>query len=66
MSIRQVINNDRGQVVVEYVLLLIVLVSVATTIVGSLIGSTGNPGTVIKAWNSLLLTIAQDLPERVE
>lgn len=56
--------NNRGQAVIEYVLLLVVLVSIALVIVGGLVGRTGEPGVVIKAWSGLLTTIAQDYPDR--
>lgn len=60
-------SSQSGQVLVEYVLLLIIVVSVASIIVGGMVGrSEDSPGVVIRAWTSILGTIAADLPEIVE
>lgn len=57
------LKNQRGQVIVEYVLLLIILITIAFVIVGGLIGNGGEPGTVVKTWRGVLKTIAEDNPE---
>lgn len=62
MQKRPNLKSQKGQVVVEYVLLLIVLVSVASILVKGLVGRTGEPGVVIQTWSGLLTTIAQDTP----
>ena len=60
-------RNQRGQIVVEYVLILIVLVTIAGTLVKGIVGrGEDNPGMVIRVWNNLLVTIATDLPDHVE
>jgi hypothetical protein len=59
------VKNQRGQVVVEYVLLLIVLIAVAAALMKGLVGTQDNKGAVLKTWSGLLTTIAEDIPDRV-
>lgn len=59
-------STESGQVVVEYVLLLIVLVSIGFIIVNGLVGRGSEPGAVIRSWNLVLNVIAQDLPEVID
>ncbi len=66
MRSRSVLKNQDGQVIVEYVLLLIALISIAFIITGGLIGTGGEPGFIVKTWSGVIKTIAQDLPERPE
>ena len=56
-------TRERGQVVVEYVLLLVILVSIATALVRGLVGQGGNSGSVIVAWVGIMREIAKDMPE---
>ena len=55
--------NARGQVVVEYVLLLIVAVGIAALIT-SLIASRNpdEPGIIVAKWHEILKTIGSDTP----
>lgn len=55
--------NTRGQVVVEYVLLLIVAVGIAALIT-SLIASRNpdEPGIIVAKWHEILKTIGSDTP----
>lgn len=63
MTKKNQLKNQKGQVMVEYILILVILISIATVIVSGLVGRGDNPGFVITTWNSLLETIAQDLPD---
>lgn len=56
--------GQRGQVVVEYILLLIIGVGVATLITSQMVSR--NPeslGFLIKKWVSILQTIGKDTPD---
>ena len=53
--------NQRGQVVVEYVLLLVASVTLALLITRVMVGrDPGNPGFVLSAWNSIVEEIGAD------
>ncbi|HVK62345.1 MAG TPA: hypothetical protein VM432_12380 [Bdellovibrionales bacterium] len=63
-SVRQ---NESGQIVVEYVLLLLVAVSIAAVITRSMISSDpDSPGFVISAWTALLNEIGADRADDVQ
>lgn len=64
MEPQKLVKNQRGQIVVEYVLMLAIVVTVTTFFAKRLIGSEENSeGTVIAAWVTVTKTIANDLPE---
>jgi hypothetical protein len=53
--------GERGQVVVEYVLLLIASVTIAMLITKLMVGrDPGNPGFVISAWQAIVDEIGAD------
>lgn len=57
--------NNRGQVVVEYVLLLVIAVALATLITRELVKrDPENPGILVKKWDDILKTIGEDLPDK--
>ncbi len=56
-------KKNSGQIVVEYVLLLIVVVTISGIIVKGVVQrDKGDPGFLIQAWNSLIQTIGSDTP----
>lgn len=58
--------NERGQVVLEYVLLLVASVVIALLITRMMVGrDPGNPGFVISAWNSIVDEIGADYPDDI-
>ncbi len=58
--------NERGQVVVEYVLLLVASVTIAMLITRLMVGrDPGNPGFVISAWNAIVQEIGADRADDV-
>ncbi len=60
-------QRQRGQIVVEYVLLLAITVSLAILITKTLIGrDNGNPGFVLAAWQTLITQIGADLADDVQ
>ncbi len=57
-------KNSFGQVVVEYVLLLVVGVIIATTITSAIVKrSSDNPGFLIKKWKEIIDFIGEDYPD---
>ena len=59
-------RGDSGQVVVEYVLLLVASVVLAMLITRLMVGrDPGNPGFVISAWNSIVEEIGADKPDDI-
>ncbi len=58
------LNNKRGQVVVEYVLLLVIAVAVAALITKELVRrDPESPGVLIKKWDDILKEVGNDLPD---
>ncbi len=58
------LKRQSGQVVIEYVLILVVLVTIGTFIVSRMIGrDPQEPGFVIASWNSIAGVIANDNPD---
>jgi hypothetical protein len=57
-------RGRRGQVVLEYILLLIISVTMAFIITRMMVGrDEGNSGFVIVTWQNLLTEIGQDRPD---
>lgn len=55
-------KHDSGQVIVEYILLMIVVVGIAAVILRGVVHRDKNePGFLIKAWNELVQTIGEDM-----
>lgn len=55
------IKSQSGQIVVEYVLLLFVVITIATLITKSLVSrEVGAEGSIIKAWNQMITSIGND------
>lgn len=55
-------SKQRGQVVIEYVLLLVISVTIAAFVIRR-IGSRGDePGLLIVGWQKVLESIAKDVP----
>ncbi|UYL07530.1 hypothetical protein B9G69_010785 [Bdellovibrio sp. SKB1291214] len=56
--------NKRGQIVVEYVLLLVIATGVAALLVSQLVSrNSDNPGVLTSKWHSILVTIGADVPD---
>lgn len=60
-------RKSSGQVIVEYVLLLLISVSIAALVIRQL-GSRDpdEPGLIIVKWQQVLQAIAKDLPDKCE
>ena len=57
--LRKGVGRRRGQVVVEYVLLLVVSVFIATVLIGFVSADKG--GILFKKWRNILTVIAEDI-----
>jgi len=56
-------NRQRGQIIVEYILLLVIVVGLAALIVRGVVHrDKDEPGFLIKAWNNMIQTIGADTP----
>ena len=59
--------NPKGQILVEYVLLLIIAVTVAALIVNTIVSrDPEEPGFLIRKWNQILEFIGDDLPDDIK
>lgn len=59
------IRNRRGQIVVEYILLLVIGVTIAAILIRGLASrSESNPGIVVKRWKEIQKEIGGDLIEK--
>ena len=59
---KSLIRQNRGQIIVEYILLIIISVSIATLLTSLLVGrSEGSSGVIINKWGELLQMIAEDV-----
>jgi hypothetical protein len=57
-------KNQSGQVIVEYILLLIIAVAAATLITKRLVGrNPDNPGVITTAWSRMNDTIGSDIAD---
>ncbi len=57
--------NSRGQVIVEYLLIMVLMVAIAATVTKNLVGrgDDGNQGVIVKAWSRMVKAIGNDLPD---
>lgn len=58
-------RNQRGQIVIEYMLLLVIAVAIAAIMVRGLANrSEGSEGIVVKRWKQIQQEIGNDLPDK--
>lgn len=60
------LNNQSGQILVEYILLLLIAVSSAMILTKGLVGrrsDDGSGGILITSWHKIITTIGNDLPD---
>lgn len=61
------LSKSSGQVVVEYILLLIVAVAMAALVVKQIASrNPDDPGILIYKWHEIQRTIAEDLPDKCQ
>ncbi len=57
-------KNKKGQVLVEYLLLMVIAVGCVTLLMKPLVGrDSANPGIITGAWQKILNNIGDDLPD---
>jgi hypothetical protein len=59
-------RNQSGQILVEYILLLLIAVSCAMILTTQLVGrrtDADNSGILIKSWHKIITAIGNDLPD---
>lgn len=60
------LRNQSGQILVEYILLLLIAVSSAMILTTALVGrrtEDENSGVIIKSWHKIIRVIGNDLPD---
>ncbi len=56
--------GERGQIAIEYVLILVVAVTIAVTLSKGLVGrDPADPGLIVQSWVNILRTVGQDLAD---
>lgn len=62
-NIKNPIKNNRGQIVVEYVLLIVVAVTLAFLVAQTLTSrNVDSPGYLIQKWQAIWVAIGKDTP----
>lgn len=56
-------SKNSGQVLVEYLLLMVIAVGIAAAMTKALVGRGSTQGIIIGAWNKILLNIGKDVPD---
>jgi hypothetical protein len=63
-SPQALIKNRSGQVLIEYLLLLVIVSSLGAIIIKDLVSRDADePGLLVAKWHSIIKTIAEDNPE---
>ncbi|MFZ3230609.1 MAG: hypothetical protein WA160_10430 [Pseudobdellovibrio sp.] len=61
---KKIIFNQNGQVLVEYLLLMVIAVACAAILTKGLVGrSDTNTGIIIKQWDKIIHILGNDLPD---
>jgi hypothetical protein len=61
-----IVSDERGQIVLEYVLLLVIAVGVAALITSTMVSRNPNsPGFLVKKWFEMIKTIGADTPDDI-
>lgn len=59
-------RNKRGQVIIEYLLIMVLMVAIASTLTKKLVGRSDNSqdqGMIIRSWSRIIKAIGNDLPD---
>jgi hypothetical protein len=56
--------KQRGQIVVEYVLLLVIAVTIAALLISQLVSRGDEPGIIVAKWHAILKVIGDDNPDQ--
>ena len=55
------LRQNKGQLLLEYVLLIFIVVSAATVLTRTLVGRGDNPGIIINKWSQLNQMVGEDI-----
>ncbi len=59
-------RDQSGQVIIEYVLLMVIAVTRAVTLTKELVSrNPDSPGVLVSAWQNILGTVGDDLPDKL-
>lgn len=57
--------NKKGQIVVEYVLLLVLAVGLSALLVSQLVSrNSDEPGVLVAKWHAIMKAVGNDLPDK--
>lgn len=58
-------RNRRGQVIVEYLLIMVLVVAIAAMLTKKLVGrgDDDNQGVIVRSWSRMIKAIGNDLPD---
>ncbi len=63
---KSIYKNKSGQVLVEYLLLMVIGIGCVTLLTKQLVDrNSADPGMIIKAWDGILKNIGEDIPDCV-
>lgn len=64
-NLKKRVSNNQGQILVEYLLLLVIAIACATLITNALIkrGDDGNRGVIVKQWDKIIHILGNDVPD---
>ena len=61
LNSKKILRQNDGQILLEYVLLIIIAVTMATFLTSRLVGRGDEPGIVIQKWSQLVQMVGQDI-----
>ena len=56
------LSNQKGQILVEYMLVLVIVIAIAGVLTKNMLGNQDEPGFVLATWSRMLTVIALDQP----
>lgn len=58
-------RNNRGQVIVEYLLIMVLMVAIASFLTKKLVGrgDEDGQGIIVKSWSRMIKAVGNDLPD---
>lgn len=61
---KSIYKNKSGQVLIEYLLLMVIAIGCVTLLTKQLVDrNSSSPGMIIKAWDGILKNIGRDIPD---
>ena len=60
---KKLLGQNKGQIIVEYILLMVIVVSACAMLTRTLVGRGDEPGAIIIKWNQLNQMVGADIEE---